>query len=63
MIALDSCEMLQQNAVEASMRDVVSSNYFHSNFKNMAAARTLVAEFLSAAANFGKSGFGKFLLA
>ena len=41
------------------MQDVVSSKYFLSNFKNTAAARTLVAEFLSATANSVKSGSGR----
>ena len=41
------------------MQDVVSSKYFLSNFKNTAAARTLVAEFLSVTANSVESGSGR----
>ena len=41
------------------MRDVVSSKYSFSNFKNTAAARTLVAEFLSASASSGEWGSGR----
>ena len=41
------------------MRDVVSSKYFLFNFKNMAAARTLVAEFLSVTANSVELGSGR----
>ena len=41
------------------MWDVVSSKYFLSNFKNTAAARTLVAECFSAAANSGELGLGR----
>ena len=41
------------------MWDVVSSKYSFSNFKNTAAARTLVAEFLSASASSGKWGSGR----
>ena len=41
------------------MWDVVSSKYFLSNFKNTAAARTLVAEFLSVTANSVDLGSGK----
>ena len=41
------------------MQDVVSSKYFLSNFKNTAAARTLVAEFLSVTANSVELGSGR----
>ena len=41
------------------MWDVVSSKYFLSNFKNITAARTLVAESLSALANSVKLGSGR----
>ena len=41
------------------MRDVVPSKYNFSTFKNTAAARTLVAEFLSASASSGEWGLGR----
>ena len=41
------------------MWDVVSSKYFLSSFKNMAATSTLVAELLSATANSHESGSGR----
>ena len=41
------------------MQDVVSLKYSFSNFKNTAAARTLVAEFLSASASSGEWGSGR----
>ena len=41
------------------MRDVVSSKYSFSNFKNTTAARSLVAEFLSASASSREWGSGR----
>ena len=60
--AFVSWEMLQPNATAMSARDSVLSKYLYSNFVYVAAASTLVAEFLSTLASAVEFGFGRTLL-